>query len=74
MWLTGRSVPYINLSWPMMRMIDTKTAVGADSGGGFGRTDQLDDGTLITSYSYRDADGETHCEVVRWAPPASADR
>jgi hypothetical protein len=55
-------------------MIDTKTAVGADSGGGFGRTDQLDDGTLITSYSYRDADGETHCEVVRWAPPASADR
>ena len=47
-------------------MLDTKTPAGMSSGGGFGPTVQLDDGTLVTSYSYPTADGEFHLEVVRW--------
>jgi hypothetical protein len=30
---------------------------------------QLDDGTLVTSYSYRGDDDNTHLEVVRWKAP-----
>jgi hypothetical protein len=47
-------------------MLDTKTPKGKPSGGGFGPTVQLDDGTLVTSYSYRGRDDKTHLEVVRW--------
>jgi len=50
-------------------MIDTKTHEGMHSGGGFGNTVQLADGTLVSCYSYRDADGETRAEVVRWHLP-----
>jgi hypothetical protein len=50
-------------------LIDTKTPVGQPQGGGFGPTVQLDDGTLVTSYSYRGNDGKTHLEVVRWKLP-----
>ena len=50
-------------------MLDTKTPVGTPQGGGFGPTVQLDDGTLVTSYSYRGSDGKTHLEVVRWKAP-----
>lgn len=50
-------------------MLDTKTPVGTPQGGGFGPTVQLDDGTLVTSYSYRDNDGKTHLEVTRWSAP-----
>lgn len=51
-------------------LLDTRTPVGKDQGGGFGPTVQLDDGTLVTSYSYRGNDNKTHLEVVRWkAPP-----
>ncbi len=50
-------------------MLDTKTPIGRDSGGGFGCTVQLDDGTLVTSTSYRGEDDESHCEVVRWKLP-----
>lgn len=50
-------------------MLDTKTPIGKPSGGGFGRTVQLDDGTLVTSYSYRGEDDKTHLEVVRWNMP-----
>ena len=50
-------------------MLDTKTAPGGDSGGGFGPTVQLDDGTLVTSYSYRDGEGVFHLEVIRWSLP-----
>jgi len=50
-------------------MIDTKTPLDKISGGGFGPTVQLDDGTLVTSYSYRDADDMLHLEVVRWQIP-----
>ncbi len=52
-------------------MIDTKTPAGRASGGGFGRTVQLDDGTLVTSYSYRDAKNATHVEVARWRLPSA---
>lgn len=51
-------------------MLDTRTLIGKYQGGGFGPTVQLDDGTLVTSYSYRGDDDKTHLEVVRWkAPP-----
>ena len=47
-------------------IIDGKTPKELPSGGGFGPTIQLKDGTLVTSYSYRAADDETHLEVARW--------
>ena len=47
-------------------LLDTKTPPDVTSGGGFGRTVQLDDGMLVTSYSWRDAEHVTHIEVVRW--------
>lgn len=50
--------------------LDTRTPVGKYQGGGFGPTVQLDDGTLVTSYSYRGVDDKTHLEVVRWRLPA----
>lgn len=50
-------------------MLDTRTPVGKDQGGGFGPTVQLEDGVLVTSYSYRTEDGKTHLEVVRWRLP-----
>ena len=51
-------------------MLETKTPVGMASGGGFGPTILLADGTLVTSYTYRDADRRKHAEVVRWKMPA----
>jgi len=57
-------------------MIDTKTPEGMPSGGGFGRTVQLDDGTLVSSYSFRtEADefaglyAQLRCEIARWRLP-----
>lgn len=50
-------------------MLDTRTPIGTSQGGGFGPTVQLKDGTLVTSYSYRSEDGESHLEVVRWRLP-----
>jgi len=50
--------------------IDYKTG-SRYQGGGFGPTAQLDDGTLVTSYTYRGADDKTHAEVVRWRLPAA---
>jgi hypothetical protein len=49
--------------------VDARTPNDKDSGGGFGRTVQLDDGSLATSYSYRGQDNDVHCEVVRWRLP-----
>lgn len=51
-------------------MLDSQTAPDVTSGGGFGPTVQLDDGTLVTSYSWRDAQHITHLEVIRWRLPA----
>jgi len=39
------------------------------SGGGFGNTVQLDDGTLVSVYSYRGGQGKTHIETVSWQLP-----
>ena len=55
-------------------MLDTKTPIGQMSGGGFGPTVQLDDGTLVTCYSYTGSgdwgEDEPFCvEVVRWRLP-----
>ena len=47
-------------------LIDYKTPVGKPQGGCFGPTVQLDDGTLVTSYTYRGADNQTYAEVARW--------
>jgi len=49
-------------------MLDTKTG-SRFQGSGFGPTVQLDDGTLVTSYSYRGEDEKSHLEVVRWKIP-----
>ena len=49
--------------------LDTKTPVGLHSGGGFGPTVQLDDGTLVTCVSYRRPDNKTEIEVIRWRLP-----
>ncbi len=46
-------------------LLDTKTG-SRFQGGGFGPTVQLNDGILVTSYSYRGEDGKSHLEVVRW--------
>jgi hypothetical protein len=51
-------------------LLDPQTAPDVTSGGGFGPTVQLDDGTLVTSYSWRDAGNVTHLEVMRWHVPA----
>ncbi len=52
-----------------LMMIDTKTPAGVSSGGGFGPTVRLADGTLVTSYTYRDAENQKHAEVIRWKMP-----
>ena len=52
-------------------VLSAKTPANLTSGGGFGPTVQLDDGTLVSSYSYRTADDLLHCEVVRWKLPAA---
>ncbi len=44
--------------------------VGA-SGGGFGNTVQVDDGSLVSCYSYRGPDDKTHIEAVRWRLPTA---
>ena len=51
-------------------MVETRSPPGTKSGGGFGPTIQLKDGTLLTSYTYRAADNKKHAEVVRWRLPA----
>lgn len=53
-------------------MLDTRTPLGKSQGGGFGPTVQLQDGDLVTSYSFRGDDDKTHLEVVRWKLPAVA--
>ena len=56
-------------------MLDTRTPDDSISGGGFGPTVQLDDGTLVTAYSYAGKGGwrgqDFHIEVLRWRLPAA---
>ena len=39
------------------------------SGGGYGNTVQLDDGSLVSTYSYRGDDNKTHIEAIKWRLP-----
>ena len=39
------------------------------SGGGFGNTVQIKNGTLVSCYSYRGKEGMTHVETIRWSLP-----
>ena len=59
-------------SWDFRRdrMVISDDNHGA-SGGGFGNTVQLSDGTLVSVYSYRGRDGRTYVESVRWRLPQS---
>ena len=52
-------------------VIEAKTPMNMVSGGGYGPTVQLKDGTLVTSYSYRIAKTNRglRSEVVRWRLP-----
>jgi hypothetical protein len=50
-------------------LLDEETPPNEASGGGFGNTVRVADGTLVTSYSYRGSDSNTHVEVVRWRLP-----
>ena len=50
-------------------LLDGKTPKHLTSGGGFGPTVQLDDGALVTAYSYRDTENRFQLEVVRWLAP-----
>jgi hypothetical protein len=47
-------------------VLEEKTPANQPSGGGFGNTVSLKDGTLVTAYTYRGADAKTHPEIVRW--------
>ena len=47
-------------------LLDEETPANESSGGGFGNTVQTADGILVTAYSYRGSDGNTHVQVVRW--------
>ena len=50
-------------------MLDTQTPGDIYSGGGFGCTVQVADGTLVSCYSWRDARFVVHAEVLRWNLP-----
>jgi hypothetical protein len=50
-------------------LLDEETPANESSGGGFGNTVQAADGTLVTAYSYRGSDGNTHVQIVRWELP-----
>ena len=54
-------------------VIEGRTPWGMVSGGGFGNTVELDDGALVSCYSYLAADAKPRVEVVRWGIPTSAD-
>ena len=50
-------------------VIEGSTPWGTPSGGGFGNTVQLGDATLVSCYSYRDAEDNYSTEVARWRLP-----
>ncbi|MDP7693445.1 MAG: sialidase family protein [Vicinamibacterales bacterium] len=52
-------------------IIDSKTPPGMWSGGGFGSTVELEGGTMVSCYSYRDREDVLHVEAVRWRFPVS---
>ena len=50
-------------------VIEGFTPWGAEQGGGFGNTLQLDDGTLVSCYSWNPGDNQYETEVVKWHLP-----
>ncbi|MBM81943.1 MAG: hypothetical protein CMJ78_15325 [Planctomycetaceae bacterium] len=50
------------------RMVISDVNTGS-SGGGFGNSIQIDDGSMVTIYSYRKPDKKTYIETVRWQLP-----
>ena len=50
------------------------TPWGWTSGGGFGNTLELADGTFVSCYSYRGYDDRRHIEVARWRLPLNDSR
>jgi len=52
------------------RLVIDDQNIGA-SGGGFGNTIRANDGALVSTYSYRGKDGQTHIETARWHLPAA---
>ena len=50
-------------------LIEGKTPWGCRAAGGFGSTLQLEDGSLVSCYTYRGADGLIHLEAARWRLP-----
>ena len=59
-------------TWDLDRdhlVIEGFTPWGLNSGGGFGNSVQLADGTLVSCYSYRPDEQSTQLEIVRWKLP-----
>jgi len=50
-------------------ILEAKTPWCSASGGSFGNTLELEDGKLLSAYTYRGTDGQTHLEVMRWQLP-----
>ena len=50
-------------------LLDTQSPANLSSGGGFGTTVQLDDGTLVSTCSYSTPENTTRCEAIRWRAP-----
>ena len=50
-------------------VIEGFTPWGAEQGGGFGNTLELDDGTLVSCYSWNPGDNQYETGVVRWQLP-----
>lgn len=50
-------------------VIEGFTPWGCPQGGGFGNTVELDDGTLVSCYSWNPGDNRYETEIVRWKLP-----
>jgi hypothetical protein len=55
-------------------VIEGKTPWGQGQGGGFGNTLKLERNNLLSAYTYRGEEGQTHLEVVRWQLPIREER
>ena len=60
-------VPCWFCCWRLLSVCETAAGLPDPSGGGYGNTIQLNDGTLISPYSFRGVDPiHTHIEVARY--------
>ena len=72
--ILGRERPFgFDFNFRYDRLIlSRQTPEDQNVNGGFGSTQQLEDGKFITSYSYKGTDKKTRLEIVKWTlPPAS---